>query len=59
MLSAVETDRQLEFRQQELKKYTGYISDLQLSDTRIRILPGARLIYTKQNRIISEKSWLR
>jgi multidrug resistance efflux pump len=28
-LSSVETDRQLEYRQQELKKYTKYISDLQ------------------------------
>jgi multidrug resistance efflux pump len=29
MLSAMETDRQLEFRQLELKKNTGYINDLQ------------------------------
>ncbi len=28
-LSSVETDRQLDYRQQELKKYTAYISDLQ------------------------------
>jgi membrane fusion protein, peptide pheromone/bacteriocin exporter len=28
-LSSVETDRQLDYRQQELKKYTKYISDLQ------------------------------
>ena len=29
MLSSVETDRQLDYRQQELKKYTNYINDLQ------------------------------
>ncbi len=50
MLSAVETDRQLEFRYQELKKYEGFINDL-LYLTGNPLIPGCRteLYKTEQN----------
>jgi HlyD family secretion protein len=50
LLSSVETDRQLDYRQQELEKYTNYIRDLQaLAGDPVLTLCQTDLYKTEQN----------